>query len=81
MQEILRPEYLCVSYTGERDSLMDVQKQVKALKQTLHKEEVSVQHQNMTCVKENEGFTTSGRYSMWLRQVISAKKVMNIQVH
>lgn len=61
MQEILRPEYLCVSYTGERDSLMDVQKQVKALKQTLHKEEVSVQHQNMTCVKENEGFTTSGQ--------------------
>ena len=61
MQEIFRPEYLCVSYTGERDSLMDVQKQVKALKQTLHKEEVSVQHQNMTCVKENEGFTTSGQ--------------------
>ena len=61
MQEILRPEYLCVSYTGEGDSLMDVQKQVKALKQTLHKEEVSVQHQNMTCVKENEGFTTSGQ--------------------
>ena len=61
MQEILRPEYLCVSYTGERDSLMDVQKQVKALKQTLHKEAVSVQHQNMTCVKENEGFTTSGQ--------------------
>ena len=54
MQEILRPEYLCVSYTGERDSLMDVQKQVKALKQTLHKEEVSVQHQNMTCVKITE---------------------------
>lgn len=61
MQEIFRPEYLCVSYTGERDSLMDVQKQVKALKQTLHKEAVSVQHQNMTCVKENEGFTTSGQ--------------------
>ena len=81
MQEILRPEYLCVSYTGERDSLMDVQKQVKALKQTLHKEEVSVQHQNMTCVKENEGFTTSGQVQYVAQTGNFRKKVMNIQVH
>ena len=61
MQEILRPEYLSVSYTGERNSLTDVQKQIKALKQTLHQESVSVQHQDIVCVKNNEGFTTSGQ--------------------
>ena len=61
MKEILRPEYLCVSYTAERESLEDVRKQVRALKQTLHQESVTVHHQDILCQKENEGFTTSGQ--------------------
>ena len=39
-REILRPENLSVSYTGERESLDQVKKQVKVLRQTLHTEEV-----------------------------------------
>ena len=61
MKEILRPEYLCVSYTAERDSLEDVRKQVRVLKQTLHQEPVTLHHQDILCKKECEGFTTSGQ--------------------
>ena len=38
MVEILRPENLCISYTGERESLDSVQKQIRELKKTLHQE-------------------------------------------
>lgn len=61
MTEILRPEYLCVSYSGERESLDAVMKQVKALKQTLHTEPVEVCGGAVLCEKKNEGFTTSGQ--------------------
>ena len=61
MAEILRPEYLCVSYTGERESLNEVMDQVKALKMTLHTEPVKTSSEPMHCVKKNEGFTTSGQ--------------------
>lgn len=61
MAEILRPEYLCVSYTGERESLNEVMDQVKALKMTLHTESVKTSSEPMHCVKKNEGFTTSGQ--------------------
>ena len=61
MKEILRPEYLCASYTGERESLDEVQKQVKALKGTLCQEPVTVSAEAATCTKKNEGFTTSGQ--------------------
>lgn len=61
MTEILRPEYLCVSYSGERESLDAVMKQVKALKQTLHTEPVEVCGEAVLCEKKNEGFTTSGQ--------------------
>ncbi len=61
MAEILRPEYLCVSYTGERETLDEVMGQVKALKMTLHTEPVKTSVGAMHCVKKNEGFTTSGQ--------------------
>ena len=61
MTEILRPELLCVSYTGERESLDTVMKQVKALKDTLHTEAAEASSKPMSCEKKNEGFTTSGQ--------------------
>nr|WP_177296446.1 insulinase family protein [uncultured Blautia sp.] len=61
MTEILRPELLCVSYTGEKESLDTVMKQVKALKNTLHTEAVKTSSRPMSCEKKNEGFTTSGQ--------------------
>ena len=61
MTEILRPELLCVSYTGERESLDTVMKQVKALKDPLHTEAAEASSKPMSCEKKNEGFTTSGQ--------------------
>lgn len=61
MTEILRPELLCVSYTGERESLDTVMKQVKALKDTLHTEAAEASSKPMSCEKKNEGFTTAGQ--------------------
>ena len=61
MTKILRPELLCVSYTGERESLDTVMKQVKALKDTLRTETVETSSKLMSCEKKNEGFTTSGQ--------------------
>ena len=61
MTKILRPELLCVSYTGERESLDTVMKQVKALKDTLRTEAVETSSKPMSCEKKNEGFTTSGQ--------------------
>lgn len=61
MTKILRPELLCVSYTGERESLDTVMKQVKALKDTLRTEAVETSSKQMSCEKKNEGFTTSGQ--------------------
>lgn len=61
MTKILRPELLCVSYTGERESLETVMKQVKALKDTLRTEAVETSSKPMSCEKKNEGFTTSGQ--------------------
>ena len=61
MTEILRPENLSVSYTGERESLETMQKQVRELKKTLHQEAVETSPAPMTCEKKNEGFMTSGQ--------------------
>ena len=61
MTKILRPELLCVSYTGERESLETVMKQVKALKDTLRTEAAEASSKPMSCEKKNEGFTTSGQ--------------------
>lgn len=60
-KEILRPENLSISYTGEQDSLDDVCKQLKVLKQTLHQETVEHLDHPILCQKKNEGFTTSGQ--------------------
>ena len=61
MTEILRPENLSVSYTGERESLETMQKQVRELKKTLHQEAVETSPAPMICEKKNEGFMTSGQ--------------------
>ena len=61
MTEILRPEYLKISYTGERESLDEIMKQVKALKHTFHTESVDITEKSISCEKKNEGFTTSGQ--------------------
>ena len=59
--QILRPENLSVSYTGEEESLEQVQKQVKALKLTLHTEPAEFSSEAMPLEKKNEGFMTSGQ--------------------
>ena len=59
--QIIRPENLNISYTGEQESLNDICKQVKALKQTLHQEPIAHTPGTITCTKKNEGFTTSGQ--------------------
>ena len=61
MIEILRPENLCISYTGERESLDSVQKQIRELKKTLHQEVTESSSSEMICEKKNEGFMTSGQ--------------------
>ena len=61
MVEILRPENLCISYTGERESLDSVQKQIRELKKTLHQEVTESSSSEMICQKKNEGFMTSGQ--------------------
>ena len=61
MVEILRPENLCISYTGERESLDSVQKQIRELKKTLHQEVTESSSSEMICEKKNEGFMTSGQ--------------------
>lgn len=79
MTEILRPELLCVSYTGERESLDTVMKQVKALKDTLHTEAAEASSKPMSCEKKNEGFTTSGQVQYVARTGNFRKKATNIQ--
>ena len=61
MVAILRPENLCISYTGERESLDSVQKQIRELKKTLHQEVTESSSSEMICQKKNEGFMTSGQ--------------------
>ena len=61
MAEILRPEYFCVSYTGERESLEEMKRLTASIKKTLHTEPVQMNPAPMVCVKKNEGFKTSGQ--------------------
>lgn len=61
MEEVLRPENFCVSYTGERESLDAVKAQAGEIKKVLfngQKPEVSAQ---LSCTKKNEAFKTSGQ--------------------
>ncbi|MDC7290229.1 insulinase family protein [Blautia schinkii] len=61
MVEILRPEYFCVSYTGERESLEEMKQLTVSIKKTLHTEPVQIHSAPMVCEKKNEGFKTSGQ--------------------
>lgn len=61
MKEILRPEYFCVSYTGERESLEQMMRLSASLKAGLHTEEIEPSGEKMHCEKKNEGFQTSGQ--------------------
>lgn len=61
MKQIFRPEYFMVSYTGERESLAEMQELSVALKKTLHKEPTAVSGKKLVCEKKNEGFQTSGQ--------------------
>lgn len=61
MKQILRPENLMISYTGERESLEEVKKLTKELKAKLCTEPVEKSSGRITCVKKNEGFKTSGQ--------------------
>ena len=61
MKMILRPENLMVSYTGERESVEQVQELTASVKAGLCTEPVEVSDEKLTCVKKNEGFKTSGQ--------------------
>lgn len=61
MNEILRPENICISYTGERESLGRVQELFKELKDSLSQDPVEYSSEKMHCRKKNEGFMTSGQ--------------------
>ena len=61
MEEILRPENLCVSYTGERESLESTEKYTAEIRKVLFNGQISTPAVQAPCVKKNEGFRTSGQ--------------------
>ena len=61
MKEILRPEYFCVSYTGEGESLEQAKKLSVELKKVLCTEPVEISKEHICCHKKNECFKTSGQ--------------------
>lgn len=61
MIEILRPENLIISYTGERESVEQMKELAVSLKGQLHTEGYHASEEKMHCEKKNEGFTTSGQ--------------------
>lgn len=61
MEEVLRPENFCVSYTGERESLDAVKTQAAEIKKVLFKGQKSELVKQAPCVKKNEAFKTSGQ--------------------
>ena len=61
MKEILRPEYFCVSYTGETESLEETKALSLELKNILCTEPVTISEDHICCEKKNEGFKTSGQ--------------------
>lgn len=61
MVEIFRPENMCISYTGEKESLDIMKAQMEVLKKRLHTEPVEKKERVMVCEKKNEAFTTSGQ--------------------
>lgn len=61
MTEILRPEYLMISYTGEEEAAEQVRALSISLKQSLYTAPAEASEENMHCTKKNEGFMTSGQ--------------------
>ncbi len=61
MHEILRAENVCISYTGERESLDQAQALFGELKGSLSREAAEFSDKKMHCEKKNEGFMTSGQ--------------------
>ena len=61
MEEVLRPENFCVSYTGERESLDVVKTQAAGIKKVLFNGQKPEPVKQAPCVKKNEAFKTSGQ--------------------
>ena len=61
VEEIIRPDSFMVSYTGERESVEQIQKLCAELKKSLPKRTSQVPSVSITCEKKNEGFKTSGQ--------------------
>lgn len=61
MEEVLRPENFCVSYTGERESLDTVKTQAAEIKKVLFNGQKPEPVKQAPCVKKNEAFKTSGQ--------------------
>lgn len=61
MEEVLRPENFCVSYTGERESLDVVKAQAAEIKKVLFNGQKPESVKQAPCIKKNEAFKTSGQ--------------------
>lgn len=61
MEEVLRPENFCVSYTGERESLDTVKTQAAEIKKVLFNGQKPESVKQAPCIKKNEAFKTSGQ--------------------
>lgn len=61
MDQILRPEYFMVSYTGEAESLEAAKALCKDLKAGLSTGTEELHPTPVSCAKKNEGFLTSGQ--------------------
>ena len=61
MEEVLRPENFCVSYTGERESLDAVKIQTSEIRKVLFNGQKPKAVSQLFCTKKNEGFKTSGQ--------------------
>ena len=61
MEEVLRPENFCVSYTGKRESLDVVKAQAAGIKKVLFNGQKPESVKQAPCIKKNEAFKTSGQ--------------------
>ena len=61
VEEIIRTDSFIVSYTGERESVEQIQKLCGELKKSLPERTSQVPSVSITCEKKNEGFKTSGQ--------------------
>lgn len=61
IHRVFRPENLKLSYTGEPESLEQIQSLTSELKAQLYTAPVTMSDEPLICEKKNEGFTTSGQ--------------------